>query len=143
MNNDTRRFTARYLITLDTAVLSAHDHTITVTGHGDSIQFALDGNSATFERVEAIRKLAMNLGTFTRISGPSLDPIGIGNKAACTLHRDLARLGYSYSSSHLQIATDSLERPIASLAALTAADAQTIYGYACAQMGMDSRVWAV
>ena len=136
-----RRFRARYLVTLDTAVLSAHDHTVTVSGYGDSIQFTLDGQPATFQRVEAIRKLAVNLGTFTRISGPSLTP-GIGNKAACTLHRDLARLGYTRNGSHLQIATEALERPVVSLATLSAQDAQTAYGYACAQIGQTSRIWA-
>ena len=123
MNNDTRRFTARYLITLDTAVLSAHDHEITVTGHGNSIQFALDGNPATFERVEAIRKLAMNLGTFTRVSGPSLDPIG--KARACAMHKELTRKGYT--TNHYDLASGVLSREIASFAALTETEARTVW----------------
>ena len=146
MTNTTRVFTARYLITLDTAVLSAHRHTITVTGYGDSIQFTLDGQPATLERAASIRALALDLGTFERVSGPDLtadsSPI-IGSQAACALHRDLARMGYTRNGSHYQLAAEALERPVFSLAILTAQDAQTVYGYACAQTGQGSKVWAV
>ena len=118
-----RNFRARYLITLDTAVLSAHDHEITVTGHGDSIQFALDGNPTTFERVEAIRHLAMNLGTFTRVSGPSLDPIG--KARAHRMHVELARKGFP--SQHADLATGVLGRVIRHLRDLTETEARTVW----------------
>ena len=123
MTNTTRVFTARYLITLDTAVLSAHRHTITVTGYGDSIQFTLDGQPATLERVTAIRHLAVNLGTFTRVSGPDLDPIG--KARAHKFHVLIARKGVS--SAHYELASDILGREVLHLRDLTEADARTVW----------------
>ena len=66
----------------------------------------------------------------------------IGKRAAASLHRDLARLGLTRNGSHYNLASEALERPVASLASLTAEEAQVAYGYACAQLGMSSRVWA-
>ena len=123
MNSTTRTFRARYLVTLDTAVLSAHDHTVTVSSYGDSIQFTLDGQPATYERVEAIRKLAVNLGTFTRISGPSLTPIG--KARAHRMHIELARKGYP--SQHADLATGVLGRVIKHLRDLTEPEARTVW----------------
>ena len=127
MNNNTRVFRAAYLITLDTAVLSAHNHEITVTGYGDSIQFTLDGQPATYERVEAIRKLAVNLGTFERISGPSLTP-SIGNALAHRLHIDLGRL--HIGGGHA-LASEVLGKRVSSLAALTLNEARATWSLAC------------
>ena len=156
-----RTFSAKYRVTLDTATLSAHRATITVVGEGASAGVYEDGVQITVARGQWVRDMAratdgwvllsdtgdsdlvrLAVAAMDRLTAAQTAP-AIGNKAASTLHRDLARLGYSYSSSHLQIATDALERPIASLAALTAADAQTTYGYACAQTGQGSKVWAV
>ena len=130
--NSTRTFAARYLITLDTAVLSAHNHEITVTGYGSSIQFTLDGQPATYERVEAIRKLALNLGTFERISGPSLTP-PIGNALAHRLHIDLGRL--HIGGGHA-LASEVLGKRVTSLAALTLDEARELWSYAhaCAEL---------
>lgn len=140
--NNTRVFNARYNVAVDGSILSTHRHTITASGYGDALQFALDGDPITLARAASIRALALDLGTFERVSGPDLtadsSPI-IGSQAACALHRDLARLGYTRNGSHYQLATEALERPVFSLAILTAQDAQTVYGYACAQAGQGSQ----
>ena len=128
MNSTTRTFRARYNVEMDRTIIGAHDHLITVTGYGDSIGFKLDGQAVSYERAEGIRQLALNLGTFKRLSGPSLTP-SIGNRVAHQLHIDLARLGHV---NHDLVASEALERPVTSLAALTQLEAQAVWSLACA-----------
>ena len=119
-------------------------HTVTAFRIGNQIISALvDGSAATLERAAHLLTWAKAEGKIEVLETvDAVQPITIGKRAACTLHKDLARLGYSYSSSHYQIAAEALERPVSSLAALTAQEAELTYGYACAQMGMSSRTWA-
>ena len=123
MNDSTRTFTAAYPIFLDDAVIAHASHTITVTGYGDSIQFAVDGRPVSTLQAEGIRQLALSRGTFERVSGPEILPIGKARAAA--MHRELARRGYP--TCHYDLASGVLGREIASLAALTEVEARTVW----------------
>lgn len=57
----------------------------------------------------------------------------IGKAVACALHRELGALGYK---AHYALASEALEREIASLAALSADDAATVRSYAYGQLGL-------
>ncbi|WP_156103421.1 hypothetical protein [Deinococcus sp. YIM 77859] len=51
------------------------------------------------------------------------------------LHRELGRLGYR-SGTHYALAEQALERPVSSLAALSAEEAATVRSYAYGQLGL-------
>lgn len=59
----------------------------------------------------------------------------IGKPAACELHRELGRLGFT---NHYLTASDALGYPVASLAALSADDAYTVRSYARGQWGLSA-----
>ena len=122
--NSTRTFTAAYPIFLDDAVIANAAHLITVTGYGDSIQFAVDGQPVSTLQAEGIRQLALSRGTFERLSGPSLQPV-IGKARARAMHVELARRGYP--TNHYDLASGVLNREIASLAALIEVEARTVW----------------
>ncbi len=124
MNDTTRTFRARYLVIVETAVLSAHDYLLTFTGYGAAIQITLDGKRCSKAVAEAITKLALNLGTFKRLSGPSQQLV-IGKARAHAMHVELARRGYP--TNHYDLASGVLNREIASLAALIEVEARTVW----------------
>ena len=124
MNDTTRTFRARYLVIVETAVLSVHDYLLTFTGYGAAIQITLDGKRCSKAVAEAITKLALNLGTFERLSGPELAQ-PIGKARARAMHIELARHGYP--TNHYDLASGVLGREIASLAALTEVEARTVW----------------
>ena len=132
MNDSTRTFRARYLVIVETAVLSAHDYRLTFTGYGAAIQITLDGKRCSKAVAEAITRLALNLGTFERISGPSLT-LPIGNALAHRLHIDLGRLHIGGGHS---LASEVLGKRVTSLAALTLNEAREVWSYAhaCAEL---------
>lgn len=126
MNSTTRTFRAKYLVIVETAVLSAHDYLLTFTGYGDSIQITLNGKRCSKAIAEVITRLALNLGTFERLSGPSLEaPQPIGKKRAHAMHVELARHGYP--TNHYDLASGVLGREVASLAVLTEPEARTVW----------------
>jgi len=127
MMNSTRTFTARYPIFLDDAIIAQASHQITATGYGTELRFELDGQPATEEQVMTIRQLAEARGTFERISGPEMLPIG--KTVACRLHKDMAGLGVH---RHYEVAGEVLGRTILSLAALTRDEAAEVWSCACA-----------
>ncbi|MPY67818.1 hypothetical protein F8S09_14190 [Deinococcus sp. SDU3-2] len=64
----------------------------------------------------------------------TLPPV-IGKAAARELHRELGRLGFR---NHYATAAEVLERPVPSLALLSAEDAHTVRSYARGQWGMSA-----
>ena len=58
---------------LDTAVLSRHDYLVYVVGSQDDIAFSANGQLLILVQAESIRRLAQKLGSFERVSRPSLD----------------------------------------------------------------------
>ena len=124
MNDTTRTFRASYLVMTEGAVLSAHNHLLTFTGYGADIVITLDGQPCSFEHAEAITRCALSLGSFERLSGPSLTPT-IGKPAAHTLHVELAKRGYP--TNHYDLASGVLGRDVASLAALTENEARMVW----------------
>ena len=122
--NSTRTFTAAYPIFLDDAVIANASHLITVTGYGDSIHFAVDGQPVSTEHAEGIRQLALSRGTFERLSGPSLQPV-IGKARAHQMHIELGRNGFS--GQHYDLASGVLGREVTSFAALTEVEARTVW----------------
>lgn len=127
MNSTTRTFAARYPIFLDDVIIAQASHQITATGYGATLAFELDGQPATAEQVMTVRQLAEARGTFERISGPEMLPIG--KAVAYTLHKDMAGLGLG---RHYQIAGEALGYPVSTLAALTRQEAQDVWSYSCA-----------
>jgi len=125
--NSTRTFTARYPIFLDDAIIAQASHQITATGYGAALTFELDGQPATAEQVMNVRQLAEARGSFERVSGPEMLPIG--KTVACRLHKDMAGLGLG---RHYQIAGEALGYPVSTLAALTRQEAQDVWSYICA-----------
>jgi hypothetical protein len=149
MTNDTANISSRtWNVTIPVMLEGAYLMTITATVTafkvGNQIISALvDGAEATLERAANLLTWAKREGTLTVTETvEEAQPISIGKRVACTLHKDLARMGYSHSSSHYQIAAEALERPVSSLAALSAEEAAAVFGYAQAQMGMSSTRWA-
>lgn len=123
MQNSARTFKATYAITLDNAVLEAHTHTLTITGRtAATIQATLDGQPCTFEEAERITRLALSLGSFEKISESAAS---IGKARARQMHVELARHGYP--TNHYDLASGVLGREVASLAALTEAEARTVW----------------
>jgi len=108
-------------------VFAQADHVITATGYGTGLQFELDGQPATAQQVMDVRQLAESRGTFERVSGPEMLPIG--KTVACKLHLDMVRLGLS---RHYQIAGEALGYPVSTLATLTRQEAQDVWSYSCA-----------
>ena len=127
LNSNTRTFTAAYPIFLDDAVIAHATHTITVTGYDKGIQFAVDGRPVSTLQADGIRQLALSRGTFERVSGPEMQPIG--KVIACQLHRDMARLGVT---RHYQTASEALGYLVSTLAALSRQEAQDVWSYTCA-----------
>lgn len=135
--NSTRTFTAAYPIFLDDAVIANAAHLITVTGYGDSIQFAVDGQPVSTLQAEGIRQLALSRGTFERLSGPSQQasqPITLTRRQAQALHLDLSRLGYT-SVAHYEVASATVGREVASLTELSSSEAQAVWQHACLVRG--------
>lgn len=73
-------------------------------------------------------------GTGSMSFTPATQPIGAAT--ACTLHRDLGRLGYTQSASHYQLAAEVLGRPVDHLRTLSRPEAAEVWTYACAQLGL-------
>lgn len=126
MNDTTRTFRASYQITLESAVLSAHTHIITITGRTlKTIQATVDGVIVTVEEAERITRLALSLGSFEKIGETSPEPSPIGKARAHAMHVELARHGYP--TNHYDLASGVLGREVASLAALTEAEARAVW----------------
>ena len=64
---------------------------------------------------------------------PAPAPDTIGKEAARVMHVELAHLGFR---DHYAVAAEALCRPVSSLAALTAAEQNTVWSYARGQWGM-------
>lgn len=124
MNNTTRTFRASYLVMTEGAVLSAHNHLLTFTGYGADIVITLDGQPCSFEQAEAITRCALSLGSFDRLSGPSLTPT-IGKDRAHAMHVALAKHGHP--TNHYDLASGVLGREVASLAALNENEARRVW----------------
>ena len=142
MNDTTRTFRARYLVIVETAVLSAHDYLLEFTGYGAAIQITLDGKRCSKAVAEAITKLALNLGTFERLSGPSLEatqPATLTKRQAQALHADLGRLGYA-NVAHYEVASATIGRELVSLTELTAEEAGRVWQHACLVRGYSTPV---
>ena len=140
MNPTTRTFRAKYLVIVETAVLSAHEYLLTFTGYGDRIQITLDGRRCSKAVAEAITKLALNLGTWEHLSGPELEPVTtIGKRTAAAPHADLGRLGYTHRA-HYEVASAAVGRELLSLTELTEAEMPCVWSHACLVRGFSTPV---
>ena len=137
MNDSTRTFRARFSITLDGAVLETRDHVLTVTGRSwETITATLDGQPVSVLRAAQITEMALQMGTFEKLTETAAAISPIGNRAAHALHIELGRLGYGRGYG---VASEVLEREVTSLAALSAEDAQEVMSYACGQLSLPTR----
>ena len=135
MNDSTRTFRARFNITLDGAVLESRDHILTITGQGwEGITATLDGQPVSLLRAAQITEMALSMGSFEKISEAA--PAPIGNRAGHALHVQLAQMGYGRGYA---VASEALERPVSSLAALTLEEARAAWSYACSLAEMPTQ----
>ncbi|WP_051363331.1 hypothetical protein [Deinococcus murrayi] len=113
--------------------------TVTLSGgrdeQGRTLPIVATADGIEIPTKEAVRLLnwAKRDGRVTLLADERFTPT-IGKARACELHRELGRLGYR-SHEHYLLATEALERPVASLATLTAQEAATLRSYAYGQLG--------
>jgi hypothetical protein len=109
-------------------------HTVTMTRTAAGFRAEVNGQPATMQEADAILRNA----TRRTVTAEQLEPVpapSIGKAAACELHRELGRLGFR---DHYTTAAEVLERPVPSLAALTAEEAHTVRSYARGQWSMSA-----
>lgn len=106
-------------------------HTVTLTRTAQGITAEVNGQPATLEQGVRLLNAAARVDVLSEELMPL--PATIGNRAARDLHLTLARLGYR---DHYTTASEVLERPVSSLAALTAEEAVTVRSYGYGQLGL-------
>lgn len=101
-------------------------------GHALPIVATVDGAEVPTEEAVQLLTWAKRDGRATLLSDERSIPT-IGKAQGCELHRELGRLGYR---NHYSVAGEALERPVASLATLTAQEAGVVRSYAYGQLGL-------
>ena len=122
---------------LDGVVLSVHTYEVTIfRAHvGGEVLATIDGQPAELKQALYLIRDARQEELVAEVLAPLPEPARtttIGKKEARTMHVELAHLGFA---DHYAAAADALGRPVTSLAALTVAEAQTVYSYAYGQWG--------
>lgn len=118
-------------------VTDVQTYTVTMSRTAQGVTATLNGRPADVLTAARILSSAQSENALTVtaeiLDTPSTPARAIGKAAAYDLHRELGRLKYR---DHYGTAAAALGEPVASLAALTAEQAQTVRSYAYGQWSM-------
>ena len=123
---EARVITEQYGVLLDITT-----YTVTAEFDGTGYSATINGRPAELRDAFVLVTTAEKQGGLTLLE--EVRPDTIGKKAAHVMHQELAHLRFA---DHYAVAADALGRPVSSLAALTAAEANLVYSYAYGQWGM-------
>ncbi|KQR40721.1 hypothetical protein [Deinococcus sp. Leaf326] len=106
---------------MDGAVVQVRHHTVTLSCADGVLTAEIDGQPADERDARHILRGA----TFRAVTAEVLEPEVIGKPAAWELHRALGRAGIP-SKEHYGYASAALDRPVYSLALLTADESESV-----------------
>ncbi|KQR15595.1 hypothetical protein [Deinococcus sp. Leaf326] len=108
---------------MDGAVVQVRHHTVTLTRTDAGLVAEIDGQPANILKADQILRGA----TFRTVTAEVLEaPATIGKARAYRLHKIMGRLGLH---EHYGLAARALGRDVFSLAALTEAEARTVWAF--------------
>lgn len=120
-------------------VTDVQTYTVTMSRTAQGVTATLNGRPADVLAAARILSSAQSENALTVtaeiLDTPSTPARAIGKAAAHELHRELGRLGYR---DHYTTAAEVLGVPVASLAALTTEQAQTVRSYAYGNWGLSA-----
>lgn len=103
---------------------------ITLTRTETGLVAKVNGEAADFARAVGLLKEAEKVWLVSEVLSAAQP---VGKRPAYLVHKELGRLGYR--NGHYDLASQALERPVGSLAALTAEELATVRSYADGQLG--------
>lgn len=109
---------------MDGAVVQVRYHTVTLSRADGVLTAEIGGQPAEVLEADRILRGA----TYRTVIAEVLEPEVIGRAAACELHRALGRAGIP-SKEHYGYAAAALDRPVYSLALLTAQESEAVLVY--------------